>query len=329
MAKMIDSMIAVSVEDINKYFDTTTILKDWLLKDGYRPTMMTNKVLATVWERPSLRTRVSFEAGFAQLGGNFLTLKAYPPTSADIIFKEDVRDQAAVLSSMCDLIMARVYKHSTVEGLAKHSIVPVINGMSDMAHPVQILTDLYTIWEKKGKLKGLKVAYLGEGTGNTCQDHIVGDPSMGVNFVLGHPDYSKYPLLQKLGFGMPDKQYVAEGEKRAKVSGSSIKFTTDPIEAIKDADVVYTDSWIAWDKPEEKEAAEDIKKAFLPYQVNAELMKHAKPDAVFMHCLPAYRGYCVTSDVIDGPQSIIYDQAENRLHVEKGIMVELLKPIQK
>lgn len=329
MAKMIDSMIVVPVEDINKYFETTTILKDWLLKDGYRPTMMTNKVLATVWERPSLRTRVSFEAGFAQLGGNFLTLKAYPPTSADIIFKEDVRDQAAVLSSMCDLIMARVYKHSTVEGLAKHSIVPVINGMSDMAHPVQILTDLYTIMEKKGKLKGLKFAYLGEGTGNTCQDHIVGDAGMGVDFVLGHPDYSKNPLLEKLGFGMPDKDYVKEGEKRSKISGTSIKFTTDPIEAIKGADVVYTDSWIAWDKPEEKEAAEEIKKIFSPYQVNAELMKHAKPDAIFMHCLPAYRGYCVTPEVIDGPQSVIYDQAENRLHVEKGIMVELLKPIQK
>ena len=329
MAKMIDSMISVPVDDINKYFHTTTILKDWLLKDGYRPTMMSNKVLATMWQRPSLRTRVSFEAGFAQLGGTFLTLKAYPANGPDLIVGEDVRDLAAVMSSMCDLIMARVFEHKTIDGLAKHSIVPVINGMSDMAHPVQILTDLYTIWEKKGKLKGLKVAYLGEGTGNTCQDHIAGTPGMGLDFVLGHPDYSKYPLLQKLQFGLPDAAYKAEGDKRAKVSGATIKYTTDPIEAIKGADVVYTDTWIAMDKPEEKEAAEDIKKIFMPFQVNAELMKHAKPDAIFMHCLPAYRGNCVTAEVIDGPQSVIYAQAENRLHVEKGIMVELLKPIKK
>jgi len=327
MAKMIDSMLSVPVADIEKYFKTSTILKDWLLKDGYRPTLLTNQVLVTVWERPSLRTRVSFEAGMAQLGGQFLTLKAFPPASADIIFKEDVRDQASVLSSMCDLIMARVYVHKTIAGLAGHSTVPVINGMSDMAHPVQILTDLYTMLENKGKLKGLKMAYLGEGSGNTCQDHAIGCPSMGVDLVLGCPDYSKYPLLQKLNFGTPDQEYWQEGEKRAKVSGSTLKITHDPIEAIKDADVVYTDTWIAMDKPEEKAAAEDIKKIFNPFQVNAELMKHAKPDAVFMHCLPAYRGNCVTAEVIDGPQSIVYIQAENRLHVEKGMMVELLKPL--
>ena len=327
MAKMIDSMISVTVADIEKYFKTSTVLKDWLLKDGYRPTLLTNQVLCTVWERPSLRTRVSFEAGMAQLGGQFLTLKAFPPASADIIFKEDVRDQASVLSSMCDLIMARVYTHGTIAGLAGHSSVPVINGMSDMAHPVQILTDLYTIWEKKGTLKGLKVAYLGEGTGNTLQDHIVGCASMGLDLTLGCPDYSKHELLKKLEFGLPDAEWVKEGEKRAKVSGSKFTITNDPIEAIKGADIVYTDSWIAWDKPEEKAAAAEIKAIFDPYKVSTELMKHAKADANFMHCLPAYRGYEMTADVIDGPQAIIYAQAENRLHVEKGIMVELLKPL--
>lgn len=327
MGKMMRSMLDVSIEDIERYFKTTTTIKDCLLKDGYRPTYLTNQVLVTVWERPSLRTRVSFEAGMSQLGGSFLTLKAFPPESADIIFKEDVRDQAMVLSSMCDLIMARVYKQATIDGLAEHSKVPVINGMSDEAHPVQILTDLYTIWEKKGKLKGLKFAYMGEGSGNTCQDHVVGCASVGMNMVLGCPDYSKHKLLRDLNFGLPMDKYWKEGLKRANQTGAKLTVEHDPIKAIKDADVVYTDSWIAYDKPEEKAAAEDIRKIFLPYQVNEEILKHA-PNAIVMHCLPAYRGFEITDGVISCPQSVIYDQAENRLHVEKGIIVELLKPIQ-
>jgi ornithine carbamoyltransferase len=227
---------------------------------------------------------------------------------------------------MCDLIMARVYTQTTINGLAEHSTVPVINGMSDEAHPVQILTDLYTILEHKGKLKGLKLAYMGEGTGNTCQDHVVGCASVGMNMVLGCPDYSKHKLLQDLDFGLPMDKYWNEGLKRAKQTGAEITVEHDPIKAIKDADVVYTDTWIAYDKPEEKAAAEDIRKIFLPYQVNEEILKHA-PNAIVMHCLPAYRGNEITDGVMSGPQSVIYDQAENRLHVEKGIMVELLKPI--
>lgn len=325
MPKMMRSMQDVTVEDIDRYFATTKVIKDALLNDGYRPTYFTNKVMATVWERPSLRTRVSFEAGFAQLGGTSITLKGYPPDSADIIFKEDVRDQANVLSSMCDLIMARTYRHSTIEGLATHSTVPVINGMSDDAHPVQILTDLYTILEKKGTLKGLKVAYMGEGTGNTCQDWLVGAASVGMHMVLGCPDYSQYKLLQDLEFGLPDHTYWDEAEKRARQSGGSVSVEHDAVKAVKDADVVYTDSWIAYDIPEEKAAAQEIRECFLPYQVNGELLKHA-PDAIVMHCQPIYRGFELTEEVISGPQSAIYDQATNRLHVEKGIMVELLKP---
>jgi ornithine carbamoyltransferase len=326
MAKMIGSMLDVSVGDIEKYFMTTTTLKDWLLKDGYRPTLLTNRVMVTVWERPSLRTRVSFEAGMAQLGGQFITLKAYPRESADIIFGEDVRDQASVLSSMCDIIMARVYKQTTIDGLAKHSTVPVINGMSDEAHPIQILTDLYTIMEKKGPLKALKLTYLGDGKGNTAQDMAIGCATVGVHFTLACPDYSKHALLQKLDFGLPLEKYWAEAVARAKKSGSKLTIEHDPIKAIKDADAVYTDTWIAFDRPEEKAAAEDIRKIFLPYQVNVELLKHA-PKAIVMHCLPAYRGNEITDEVISGPQSVIYAQAENRMHVEKGILIELLKPL--
>jgi len=325
MPKMMRSMHDVSIEDINRYFATTRVIKDGLLNDGYRPTYFTNKVLATVWERPSLRTRVSFEAGMAQLGGSSITLKAYPPESADIIFKEDVRDQANVLSSMCDLIMARTYRQSVIEGLAAASTVPVINGMSDEAHPVQILTDLFTILEKKSKLKGLKLAYMGEGTGNTCQDMLIGCASVGINMVLGCPDYSKFQLLQDLHFGLPDEAYWNEAQKRAEKTGAALAVEHDPVKAVSGADVIYTDSWIAYDVPEEKAAAQEIRECFLPYQVNEELLKHA-PNAIVMHCQPIYRGFELTEEVISGPQSAIYDEAANRLHVEKDIMVELLKP---
>ena len=233
MAKMIGSMLDVTMEDIAKYFKTTTTLKDWLLKDGYRPTLLTNLVMATVWERPSLRTRVSFEAGMGQLGGQWITLKAYPKESADIIFGEDVRDQASVLSSMCDIIMARVYKQTTIDGLAKHSTVPVINGMSDEAHPVQILTDLYTIMEKKGPLKGLRLAYFGDGRGNTAQDMAVGCATVGMNFTLSCPEYPKHALLQKLDFGLPSEKYWNEALARAKKSGSQLTVEHDPIKAMK------------------------------------------------------------------------------------------------
>jgi ornithine carbamoyltransferase len=324
--KTIGSMHDVSTEDIEKYFKTATTLKDWLLKDGYRPTLLTNKVMVTVWERPSLRTRVSFEAGMAQLGGQFITLKAFPPESADIIFKEDVRDQASVLSSMCDIIMARTYKQSTIEGLVKNSTVPVINGMSDEAHPVQHLTDLYTIMEKKGDLKGLNLTYMGEGTSNTCQDLAIACASVGMNFTLGCPDYPKYDTLVKLDYGLPMKKYWNEAKARAKKSGSKLTVEHDPKKAVKGADVVYTDTPIAYDKPEEKAALNELKEYFLPYQVNMKLLKHA-PNAIVMHCLPAYRGMEIDDEAMSCPQSVIYDQAENRMHVQKGILVELLKPL--
>lgn len=324
MVKHITSMIGISEKDLNAFFNTTKDLKDGLRR-GQRPSLLTNKTLATVWERPSLRTRASFEVAMTQLGGHAMILKAYPKESADIIFKEDVRDQASVLSSMCDVIMARTYSHSTIEALSKYSTVPVINGMSDEAHPVQIMTDLYTILEKKGKLKGLKLAYMGEGRGNTAQDMIIGCALVGMNFTLGCPDYGKESLITNLGFGLPADRFYSAAKDAAKVSGSSLVIEHDPTKAVENADVVYTDTWIAFDVPEEKAAQENIKKIFMPYQVNKELLKHAKKDVIVMHCLPAYRGNEITADIFDDPRCAIYQQAENRLHVEKGILVELLK----
>ncbi|MEZ5126469.1 MAG: ornithine carbamoyltransferase [Thermoleophilia bacterium] len=324
--KTLESMHSVSIDDIWKYFSTATIIKDFMLKDGYKPTFFqNNQVLATVWERPSLRTRVSFETGFQALGGGVITLKAYPPNAADIIFKEDVRDQANVLESMCDLVMARTYSHETIAKLGAAMDIPLINGMSDMAHPVQQLTDLFTILEHKGKLEGLKVAYMGEGTGNTCQDWLIAAASVGMNFVLATPDYSKHQLLQDLNFGMPDQRWVDEAQKRAKQTGATITFTNDPIAAAKDADVIYTDSWIAYDVPAEKEKANEIREIFLPYQVNLDLLKLA-PNAMVMHCQPMYRGFEITEEVTSHPQCAVSPEAENRYHLQKGVMVELLKP---
>lgn len=324
--KTLESMHSVSIDDVWKYFSTATIIKDFMLKDGYKPTFFqNNQVLATVWERPSLRTRVSFETGFQALGGGVITLKAYPPNAADIIFKEDVRDQANVLESMCDLVMARTYSHETISKLGAAMNIPLINGMSDMAHPVQQLTDLFTILEHKGKLEGLKVAYMGEGTGNTCQDWLIAAASVGMNFVLATPDYSQHKLLQDLEFGMPDQAWVDEAQKRAAQTGATITFTNDPIAAAKDADVIYTDSWIAYDVPAEKEKANEIREIFLPYQVNLDLLKLA-PNAMVMHCQPMYRGFEITEEVTSHPQCKVSPEAENRYHLQKGVMVELLKP---
>ena len=326
MAKTLESMKSVSIEDIDKYFATATIIKDFMLKDGYKPTFFqNNQVLATVWERPSLRTCVSFETGFQALGGGVITLKAYPAGAADIIFKEDVRDQANVLESMCDLVMARTYSHDTITKLGAAMSIPLINGMSDMAHPVQQLTDLFTTLEHKGTLKGLKVAYMGEGTGNTAQDWLIAAASVGMNFVLATPDYSKHKLLQDLHFGMPDQTWWDEAQKRAAITGATITHTNDPIAAAKDADVIYTDSWIAYDVPEEKAQANEIREIFLPYQVNAELVKLA-PNAIVMHCQPMYRGFEITEEVTSSAQCVVSAQAENRYHLQKGVMVELLKP---
>ena len=323
--KHITTLHDLSEKDIDVFFGRTKELKDGL-KSGKRPSLLANKTLAMVFERPSLRTRVSFETGMTQLGGHAMMLKAYPKETADIIFGEDPRDQAVVLSSMADVIMARTYSHATIEKLATHATVPLLNGMTDEAHPLQILTDLYTMLENKKKLKGLNLAYMGEASGNTAQDMVMGCAKMGVNFTLGCPDYddpdTKNRLPQTFGY-MADK-YWNWAKEDAERTGVEIAIQHDPIQAVKDADVIYTDSWIAYDIPEEKARETTIKSVFTPYQVNRELIQHARKDVIIMHCLPAYKGNEITPDMFDDSHSRIYQQAENRLHVQKGIMVALL-----
>ncbi|HBQ50581.1 ornithine carbamoyltransferase [Candidatus Daviesbacteria bacterium RIFCSPLOWO2_01_FULL_38_10] len=265
--------------------------------------VLKGKSLAMIFEKPSLRTRLSFEIAMTQLGGHGVYLG---PSDIGLEKRESVGDVARVTSSMADMIMARVFKHETVEKLAEYATVPVINGLSDLEHPCQALADLFTIWEIKAKIKGLKIAFVGDGENNVAHSLCLGATMLGATFACGSPK----------GFWM-NKQIVAQAKKFGKVIE-----TVDPKEAAADADIVVTDTWISMgDTDKEKRI-----KIFKKYQVNQKLMKYAKKDAIFMHCLPAHRGEEVTADVIDGPQSVVFQEAENRLHVQKALLVHLLSP---
>ena len=261
--------------------------------------------MAMVFEKPSLRTRVTFELGLRQLGGIPIVLG---PEEIGLGQRESVEDAARNLERWVDGIMARVFDHSTLEQLAANCKIPVINGLSDREHPCQALTDLFTIHEKKGTLEGLKLAYIGDGN-NVLHSLLLGGALVGMRVVAACP----------AGY-QPDSAIVGQAHSLAP-EGVPISVVLDPAEAVKDADVVYTDVWTSMGQESERETR---LKAFEGYQVNAELMAQAKPDAVFMHCLPAHRGEEVTAEVIDGPQSVVFDQAENRLHVQKAIMALLL-----
>ncbi|MGC8862418.1 MAG: ornithine carbamoyltransferase [Armatimonadota bacterium] len=267
--------------------------------------VLAGKTLAMIFEKPSLRTRVSFEVGMTQLGGHAIYLA---PSDIQLGKRETIADAARTLDRMCDLIMARTFAHETITELAKHSRVPVINGLSDLEHPCQALADFLTIIEKKGGLKGLKLAFVGDGN-NVAHSLMLLASRVGTNFAIAVPE----------GYD-PLDQVVHAARSAASETGASVEIVRDPAEAVDDADVVYTDVWASMGQEDE---AEERAKVFAPYQVNAALMKKAKPDAVFMHCLPAHRGSEVTDEVIDGPQSVVFEQAENRLHAQKAVMVLL------
>lgn len=284
-------------------------LKDEIKKTGIHTNEpYKNKTMAMIFEKPSLRTRVSFETGMTQLGGHAIYLA---PSDIGMGNREEPRDVSTVLSSMVDVIMARTFKHSTVEDLAEHATVPVINALSDKEHPCQILADFMTIWEKKGTLEGLTLAFVGDGNNNVTHSLALGSGLLGMNFKVGAPQ----------GFWM-DPDVVKRAEALAATTGVKISQTDKPEEAVKDADVVITDTWVSMGAEAEKEQR---LKTFKPYQVDAALMDKAKKDAIFMHCLPAYRGNEVSADVIDGPQSVVFPEAENRLHAQKGLLVFLSK----
>ncbi|NLV37512.1 MAG: ornithine carbamoyltransferase [Clostridiaceae bacterium] len=296
----------LSYNEIADLFTLAAKLKKQL-KEGVEHHILKGKTLAMIFSKSSTRTRVSFEAGIYQLGGYPLFL-----SSSDIQLGrgETIHDTAKVLSHYVDGIMIRTFKHSDVLDLAKYGSIPVINGLTDLMHPCQILADLFTIYESKGRLKGLKLAYVGDGN-NVANSLLHGCAKTGVDIYVATPEqYGCNPTI------------IEQARHAAEKSGSKVVITTDPEEAAKDADVIYTDTWISMGQEDEKELRV---KTFMSYQVNEKLFSKAKKDAMFLHCLPAYRGLEVTESIIDGPNSNVFEEAENRLHVQKAIMATIMQ----
>jgi len=301
--KHLVSLKDLSLEDFEEVFGLTENLKK--NPEAFSDALK-GKTLAMIFEKPSTRTRVSFEAGMTRLGGHAMNLS---PKEMQLGRGETIEDTARVLSRFVDAIMARVYSHNDIERLAMAASVPVINGLSDFSHPCQGLTDLFTIKEKKGAVKGVKIAYVGDANNNVCHSLLFGASTLGASMSIACP--SGYE---------PDPQVLAWAREHA--NGSKFEVTRDPFEATKDADVVYTDVFVSMGQEAQKEKRlRDLK----DYQVNLKVFENAKKDAVFMHCLPAHRGEEVTDDVIDHKRSIVLDQAENRMHCQMALLLLLIK----
>lgn len=299
------SLHDLTSEEIHNLLKLGLRLKDEL-KKGIPHPILKGKTLGMIFTKSSTRTRVSFEVGMTQLGGYPLFL-----SSNDIQLGrgETIHDTAKVLERYLDGIMIRTYSHNDVIELAEEANIPVINALTDLLHPCQVLADLMTAYEHKGRLEGLKFAYIGDGN-NMAHSIMYGCAKAGLDCAIATP--ANYTC---------DDEVVENAKADFKAASRQLILTEDPIEAIKDADIVYTDTWVSMGQEAEKAERQRI---FMPYQVNKELFAHAKSDAVFMHCLPAYRGFEVTEDVIDGPQSVIFDEAENRLHAQKAVMATLM-----
>ena len=286
-------------KEINNIIDLAIDLKKELKKGKEKP-LLQNKTLAMIFEKPSTRTRVSFETGMFQLGGHALTLS---PNDLQLSRGESIADTAKTLSRYVNVVMARVYDHKSLETFARNSSIPVINGLSDSYHPCQILADLMTIKEHKKNLKKIKIAWIGDGN-NVCNSLILGCAKLKIQLSVAIPD------------GYEPEFDVIKIGKDAEI----LEVSDNPETAVQDADVVMTDTFVSIHNTNS-----DRVKKFLPkFQVNQALMNKAKKDAIFMHCLPAKRDQEVTSDVIDGSQSVVWDEAENRLHVQKALLVHLL-----
>ncbi len=295
----------LTAAQFQRYLATARKLKAAAKKRGARA-LLKNQTLGMIFQKPSLRTRVSFDIAMLELGGHALYLS---PNEIGLGQRESVADVARVLSRYVNGLMARVFAHAHVEELARYSRVPVINGLSDWEHPCQALADALTIVEHLGKLKGKRVAYFGDGN-NVARSLLFAGALGGAHFVCASP--RGYQL---------DAASVEKAGARAKASGGSISLTEDPHAAARDADVLYTDAWASMGQ--EDQAAERAK-IFSAYQVNGALVARAQPRAIVMHCLPAHRGLEIADAVMDGKQSVVFDQAENRLHAQKAILVELM-----
>jgi ornithine carbamoyltransferase len=293
-----------SREDIEEIFDLAARMK---ASPGEYAQALRGRCLGMIFQKPSTRTRVSFEVGMYQLGGQALYLGA---SDIQLNRGESIADTARVLSRYLDAIMARVFAHQDILDLAKHGSVPVINGLSDLLHPCQALADYFTLRERRGRLDGLKVAYVGDGN-NVCHELMMGAVKLGMSFACASPK----------GYE-PNQLIVKAASRDAQKARTAVPVVTaDPMAAVAGADVVYTDVWTSMGQEEESAARLT---AFQGYEVTASMMSVAQPGAVFMHCLPAHRGEEVSAEVIDGPQSVVFDEAENRLHTQKALLALLL-----
>jgi ornithine carbamoyltransferase len=293
-----------SVEEIEHFF---TIAQDMKENQSSYWEVLEGKTLALIFEKQSLRTRVTFQVGIQQLGGHAIVLT---PSDISLGKRESVYDVAKNLERWVEGIMIRTFAHSICTDLARYASIPVINGLTDLLHPCQAMADYFTIWEVKKKLKGLKVAFLGDGN-NVAHSLMLGGVKVGAHVFVATPK----------GYE-PKAEIIEMSRADAKLTGATITVTNDVHEAVRNADVLYTDVWASMGQESEAKTRDSI---FRPYQVNMDLMRLAEPDAIFLHCLPAHRGDEVTDEVIDSPQSVVFQEAENRLHVQKAIMYELMK----
>jgi ornithine carbamoyltransferase len=307
MKKDLLALSDLSSRDVAAVLKRAAVLKS-LRQRGKPHTSLAGKTLGMIFEKSSTRTRVSFETGMYQLGGQALFLSA---DDLQIGRGEPLADTARTLSRYLDAIMIRTYAQSTVEELARYATIPVINGLTDLHHPCQALADLLTIQEHKGKLKGLTLAYIGDGN-NVANSLIEACVKTGMHVRIGCP----------AGYE-PDAGVLRAAKRDAAATGSEIQIVNDPAKAAKNADVVYTDVWASMGQEAERKVRVRV---FKGYQINAALMKKARPGAIVMHCLPAHRGEEITAEVIDGPQSVVFDEAENRLHTQKAVLEMLILP---
>lgn len=302
------SIADLSIEELKFIISTAEQLKQRFYAGERVIPLLNGKVLAMIFQKPSTRTRVSLEVAMLQLGGFALNLSW---NELQLGRGEPIKDTGRVLSRYVDGIAARVYKHDDLVELAKYSDKPVINALSNLEHPLQAIADMMTILEKKGYLTGLKMVFVGDGSDNVLHSLLLTAAKLGINLHIATPKgYDPKPEILKLA--MEDAQ----------VTGATIEIIRDPIEAVKDADVIYTDVWISMGQESEREKRV---KDLSPYQVNTGLVKYAKKNYIFMHCLPAKRGEEVTDEVIESPNSVVWDQAENRLHAQKAVLALLLR----
>jgi ornithine carbamoyltransferase len=301
--KDILSLVELSPKEVDLVLKRSAILA----KRKSIPQQLKGKTVGLIFQKPSTRTRVSFETAVAQLGGHPIYLSW---NEMQVGRGETIADTAKVLDRYVNAIMARVYSHDDLIALAENADAPIINGLSDKHHPCQILADLLTLIQYKKRLKGLKLAYVGDGN-NVCNSLLIGCAKTGVSISVARPP----------GYG-PDPEAIKHAEEAAKTSGSSISIVDNPEEAVKGSDAIYTDTFVSMGMEKEK----DVRlSTFIPkYQVTKTLLSHARPGAIFLHCLPAHRGEEVTEEVIDGPQSAVWDEAENRLHTARGLLSLIL-----